>query len=511
MKRGMKFLWLCGCLTLSAGGLWAQAYQRAQVGWFDDVPRAVATAQQQNLPLLLFVRDEFGQGYIDQQSNPLRTQMVRSRARWRWQRYEEDIFTLPEVAQTVAPFVRARLTIGYQRLDDRTRNLLLASGALTDVDLAWRTRLLDEPYKRVGTHVDPLGNVIYDLDPATTLDELLTRESTCLVVLSGTGEPLYRFLHLEPTLPALAAELQKVLAPYRILAEGRANLVGGRVEAALANFHTLTDSREPLPEEVRQAAQRELDALAQRATQSLTEGEKSLTRKDYQGAWRRVSPLEKQGLTKVSEAIAARFQNLKQSVAAYAQGLYQQAEQQLAAEQNLEAFDLLSSISTQFAGTEAGTQAQKKLDDLGRDPQFAEKIRQARRSAEASQLLTSAQSAEEAQDVVKAYRSYKHLADTFADLPQGAQAKEKVTAWEADAEFMARLHTLEAQSEAQDWLTLGNNYLLNHLYAQAIEQYTKVIEKHPDTPAATEARAKLQEAKGLQQAGEKKSEGQPAP
>lgn len=511
MKQTMKLLFLAGCLCLCAPGVWAQRYQPAQIGWFDDVQRGFATARQQGLPVVLYVRDLFGQGYVDQQANVLRQQMARSRARWRWQRYEQDFFTQPEVAQTVAPFVRARLTVGYQRLDDRTRNLLLSSGALTDVDLAWRTRLLDEPYKRVGSHVDALGNVVYDFEPAATLDELLTREATCLVVLSGRGEPLYRFLHLEPTPQAFATQLEKVLAPYRALAEGRANLVGGRVEAALANFRALTDSREPLPDEVRQAAQRELDALAQRATQTLTEADRYLTRKDYERAWTRLASLEKQGLTKVTQPVAAKFQEARQIVTGYAQGLYDQALQQLAQEQNLEAFDLLSRISTQFAGTEPGTQAQKKLEELAADPQFAEKIRQARRAAEAGQLLASAQAAEEAQDVVKAYRSYKQLADTFGDLPQGTQAKAKVTAWEADAEFMARLHTLEAQSEAQDWLTLGNNYLLNHLYAQAIEQYTRVIEKHPDTPAATEARAKLQEAKVLQQAAEKKPEGPPAP
>jgi tetratricopeptide (TPR) repeat protein len=58
------------------------------------------------------------------------------------------------------------------------------------------------------------------------------------------------------------------------------------------------------------------------------------------------------------------------------------------------------------------------------------------------------------------------------------------------------------EGEAQQWLVLGNNYLANRMYAQAIEQYTKVIEKHPDTPAAAEARTKLEQART--QAAEKK-------
>jgi hypothetical protein len=511
MKQAMRLLFVWGCLSLSAGALWAQRFDRAQVGWFDDVQRAVSTAQQQGLPILLFVRDQYGQGYIDQQSNPLRVQMVRSGARWRWQRYEEDLFTQPEVAQAVAPFVRARLTVGYQRLDDRTRDLLLATGVLADVDLAWRTRILDEPYRKVGSHLDTLGNVLYDFEPAVTLDELLSREKTSLVLLAGNGQALSRFLNLEPTLPTLTTELQRILAPYRALAEGRTNVVGGRVEAALTNFRSLIDSREALPDEVRQSAQREVGALAQKATQGLSEAERLLTRKDYEGAWGRLSPLEKQGLVKVSEAVGAKFQSLKQAVTANAQSLYQQGEQQLEGNQYVEAFDLLTRISARFAGTEPGTLAQKKLEELNADPAFAEKLRQARRAAEAGQLLTSAQAAEGAQDTLKAYQAYKHLADTFGDLPQGAEAKAKVTAWEADAEFMARLHSLEAQREAQEWLVLGNNYLLNHVYAQAIEQYTKVIEKHPDTPAAAEARTKLEQARSAQAAEKKPAAGQPSP
>ena len=281
MKQAMKFLFLGGCLSLFAGGLWAQRYP-AQIGWFDDVQRGFATAQQQGLPVVLFVRDFFGGGYIGYNDarvgvigRSLLDQMQRSGARWRWQRYEEDLFTQPEVAQAVAPFVRVRLALGYQRLDQGTQNLLLATGVLTDVDLVWRTGLLDSPYKQAGSYVDVAGHLMYTYEPATTLDEVLSRERTALLVLSSNGQVLYRFpppgAQAEPTVRELLLQLQKVLAPYRALAEGRANLGGGRAEAAIVNFRSLTDSREPLPDEVRQAAQRELDGLAQRAAQALAD------------------------------------------------------------------------------------------------------------------------------------------------------------------------------------------------------------------------------------------------
>jgi hypothetical protein len=522
MKQARRLLFVWGCLSLSAGALWAQRYQPAQVGWFDDVQRAVATAQQQGLPVVLFVRDLFGQGYAEYNDyrvgfimESLLQQMQRSGARWRWQRYDEDLFTQPEVAQAVAPFVRARLTVGYQRLDDRTQNLLLTTGVLSDVDLAWRSRLLDAPYKQAGSYIDAAGHVVFNYEPATTIDELLARERSALVVLSGTGQVLYRFppasAQAEPTVGELTKELQKLLAPYRTLAEGRANVVGGRVEAALTNFHSLIDSKEPPPDEVRQAAQRELDALIQRATQVMTEAEKLLTRKDYEGAWGKLSPLEKQGLLKVTEALSAKFQTAKQAVTEAAKALYQQSQEQLAREQYLEATALLTRLSARFAGTDPGTLAQKKLEELNADPAFAEKLRQARRKADADQFASSAQAAEAAQDLLKAYQAYKHLADNFSDTAAGAEAKTKVVSWEADAEFMARLANLQAQSEAQEWLILGNNYLVNHLYPQAIEQYTKVVEKHPDTPAAAEARTKLDQARSLQAAEKKATEGQPAP
>ncbi len=137
-------------------------------------------------------------------------------------------------------------------------------------------------------------------------------------------------------------------------------------------------------------------------------------------------------------------------------------------------------------------------------PETAEKLRQARRREEAKELLASAQQAEQGEDFVKAYRYYKRLSDDYADLPEGAQAREKVSDCEAAADFLANITTLQAQGEAAELMNMGNNFFVNKVYSQAIQYYQKVVDTYPDSAAAQQAQAKLEEARRLLEAQLKK-------
>ncbi len=515
MKRLRWLLVLAVMVAVTAGGVWGQRARRVRITWQEDMPKAIKQAHAKDVPILLFVRDIFGEKFIDQvegdhdwDEESLRRQLRRSKARWRWQRFEEDFFTNREFAQAVQPFIRVSLETGHRRLGDKKQEFLLKLNLLTDIDLAWRWRLIDDPWKETFRGRDQWGHAVYKYDLNTTLDELLARETTYLAVVAGDGQLLFRFpagpVGFEAPVKVLVTELEHVLAPYRDLAKGRHDLENGRVDVAMAAFTALAQAREAVPTEVRKAAEGELESLLAKANEGLQEAEKALAVNDFERASQSLAELQSRSLHQVNPTVAAQVAALREQLAGYALELYRKAQEHLDQGNLTEAFDLLNRVARYFEGTEAGSLAKTKLDELAKDPETAEKLRQARRRKEAEELLASAQQSEQNGDFVKAYGYCKRLSDDYADLPEGAQAQEKVSAWEADAQFMANITTLQAQGETVKLMTLGDNFFVNKVYSQAIQYYQKVVDTYPDSPAAQQAQAKLEEARRLLEAQLKK-------
>lgn len=518
MKRARWLLALAGIVALAAAGTWAQRARRVRITWLDDMQRAIKLAQAKDLPILLYVRDIFGEKFIDHVEGrrdwdeaSLRRQLRRSKARWRWQRFQQDFFTDREFARVVRPFIRVRLDTGYRRLGNRTRDLLLKLNLLTDVDLAWRVRLIDDPWEDTYTYRPPRTRTSR---LNTTLDELLSRETTYLAVVAGDGQLLFRFPAgppgFEPPVKVLITELEHVLEPYRSLAEGRQHLEQGDVEAAVSTFRRLAQGGEAVPTEVRKAAEEELESLLVEANEGLQQVEKALARKDFERAWRSLAELQGQGLHQVNQRLEGKVADLRQRLEDYATASYQKAQEHLEQGNLTEAFDLLNRVARYFEGTEAGSLAKTKLDELAKDPEMAERVRQARRQVEAERLWTTATAAEQVGDLLRAYQTYKNLSDNYPDLPQGAQARQKVSTWEVDAEFMANITALQAQGEAAKLMALGNNFFVNKVYTEAIQYYRKVIDTYPDSPLAQEAHTRLEEARRLLEAQLKKQAGEEA-
>jgi len=299
-------------------------------------------------------------------------------------------------------------------------------------------------------------------------------------------------------------ELEHVLAPYHDLAKGRHDLENGRVDVAMAAFTALAQAREAVPTEVRKAAEGELESLLAQANEGLQEAERALTRNDFERASQSLAELQSRGLHQVNPTVAAQVAGLREQLADYALGVYRKAQEHLDQGNLTEAFDLLNRVARYFEGTEAGSLARTRLEELDKDPKTAEKLRQARRRKEAGKLLASAQQSEQGEAFVKAYGYYKRLSDDYGDLPEGAQAREKVSVWEADPEFMAKITALQAQGEAANLMNLGDNFFVNKVYSQAIQYYQKVVDTYPDSAAAQQAQAKLEEARRLLEAQLKK-------
>jgi tetratricopeptide (TPR) repeat protein len=518
MRQGRKRLLSLTLLLVASSPVWGQRARRVRITWLEDVQQAIKRGRRTDTPILLFLRDTFGQGYIDYVERrhdwgreSLRQQLRRSGARWRWQRFEEDILTLPEVAKAVAPFSRVRLDIGYRRMDEERQTLLLRLGLLTDIDLAWRWGLVADPWERSYSSVG-----LFDRRLKASLSELMMRELTFLVVVAGDGQVLAGFPsdRFAPDPPArlLATHIGEVLEPYRVLAQARRQLAQGRTAEGVSVLRELLKLDEKLPTEIRKTATDELDSLVARARKETEEVEEAMARADYARAWTLLAGLKEQRLQSVDPALEQRLSHVEQQVVAHTQELWQTAQERLAQGQVARAFLTLSTLTQRFQGTEAGSLAQAKAEELAREPGFAERMRRARRQTEAEGLWNTATSAEAAEDLATAYEAHRELADNYADLPQGAEAQKKVAAWEADPELMTRIRQEQARQQAAAWMNLGDNFFVNSLYDEAITYYQKVIDTYPETDVATVAQAKLEETRRqLALSREKQAPGQSRP
>ncbi len=508
MVSARRLLLVTVLLGVLAGGLPADDGRPVRMTWLDDLQRAIKLAHGKDLPILLFVRDVFGEEFIDYAERrfswgeqSLRFQLNRSGARWRWQHYEQDLFTRPDVVAAAQPYVKARLTIG-RKMEEKARDLLLQLRLLNDTDLAWRQRLREDPWDRYVVAYDVIGLPLYGRRLNTTLDELLARETTYLVVLAGDGQPLLVF-PVEPPPVELVAQLRRVLEPYKALATARNELLEGRAGTAAEILTRLSAPRPPevpFPKEVQQAAARNLETLVAAAREQARKIESALAAGDLVGTWRLARGLEGQGLSQADPAIGKAVDQARQGVTAHTRKLWERARQLLQEEKLVEVVEVLNTLTEDFPGTEAGSLAEKKAAELSRDPEFAERFRQAHRRSRARELLAQAAAAVQADDLVAAYGLYRTLAQQFPDLPEGTEAAAELVEWEADQELMTRVRGLQAEKEARQWMTLADNFLANDHYSEAMQYYQKVVEKYPDTEVAAQAEAKLEEARLLLEA-----------
>jgi len=506
VKYLLRFCALFLTLGLLASTLQAERDGRRRMLWIDDVQKAIDLAHKKDVPLLLLVADTFGAEFVREAASrwswgdDLEDQLRFSGARWRWQRYQDQVFTDPELIKTAEPFIAARLITGY-RMNPKGRQLLVRLRLLTDVDLAWRERLrilVRDPWVRRFVGYDVFGfpsyQSVWTLD--TSLEELLDREATAVVVLAADGKPLAVMPDLL-TARELAAELRAVITPYRVLAEARHYAKEGQISDAVNLLRRLAREKETVPEEVRLLAQTELEELAERAAKTIGRMQRLLNGKDYESAWKLLSESREQKLRDIGPAVARQLDLMETAVAEHAQELYATARRELEKKQFLQALKTLNHVLHSFAGTPAEGQADLLLKHLEENPELAEQVRAARRRAEAQALLEAATEAEKTGDLLAAHNAFKMLAEGFGDLEAGTKAREQLAAWQADAEVTARIHELRVRKEADHWMSLARNYFANGLYSQAIDNYRKVVKEYPGTEVAGEARARIEQARRL--------------
>ncbi|MBL7141055.1 MAG: hypothetical protein ISS74_09115 [Planctomycetes bacterium] len=93
--------------------------------------------------------------------------------------------------------------------------------------------------------------------------------------------------------------------------------------------------------------------------------------------------------------------------------------------------------------------------------------------------------------LVQAYEIYAFVAKSGEGTDVGKKAEAARLRLEQDADLMVRIRQARAEDQAQEWLSLGLNYLRAGRFDTARSYFEKIVAECPDTPQAREARGML--------------------
>ena len=238
---------------------------------------------------------------------------------------------------------------------------------------------------------------------------------------------------------------------------------------------------------------------------------------------------------------SGRLKKVKQSVETTAQECLKQAQDRKTEKDYVRAYVIYYQMSREFQGLEVEKKAKEEMKHLESDPTLPKEIKPLRFNA----LLILAQNARHQGRLNEALKIYQELLTTFAETAYAREVPEKIVSIKEAITKMQRLkreaemsalfdkaqklaakHNFQAAREIYDeliqkypgteyaksaaeeklkvvdklagsdcqlWMSFAASWLLNKNKERALEYYRKVVEKHPDSSYAKEARSKIEE------------------
>jgi hypothetical protein len=152
-----------------------------------------------------------------------------------------------------------------------------------------------------------------------------------------------------------------------------------------------------------------------------------------------------------------------------------------------EAMDRLGNLVLRFRGVPAGDAAAKELLALQADPDVKAKMRK----ADAALVLANADKAWADQQYLSAFSFYDAVAAAYPDLDEGKTAAAKVAEIKANAEVWPLIEKARAEAECKSLLATAKTCFTNNLNDRGTAALLELVQKHPDTAEADEARTIL--------------------
>ena len=102
----------------------------------------------------------------------------------------------------------------------------------------------------------------------------------------------------------------------------------------------------------------------------------------------------------------------------------------------------------------------------------------------------------EKKDYAAAIAVYEKLIAIAPDSDYAPEARKRIAALKDEPEVKQAVADEDAAGECRKWLSLAANYARAGLNDKAILYYQKIVDKHPDSSFAAEARAALKKLQG---------------
>ena len=209
------------------------------------------------------------------------------------------------------------------------------------------------------------------------------------------------------------------------------------------------------------------------------------SRKRYREAIARFNAMLANGdFAAYHEDIKAKIQEIEK----IGQADVDRANKLVTAEEFEQAMTRYRSVMLRFPGLSCAAEAAKELKRLREDPTVRARIRQKRAAA----ILARAEEALGKKKYLSAVASLDILLRSYADLPEGKTAKEKLDELKADGELWKSIMKARAEAKAQSLLSLAKSYLNMGQTAKAAQRLRELVSTCPDTPQAKEARTLLE-------------------
>ena len=174
-----------------------------------------------------------------------------------------------------------------------------------------------------------------------------------------------------------------------------------------------------------------------------------------------------------------------------AEGLLADALKAVADKRYAEAGGLLARIAAAYQGTEFADRADERLKALRADPDVSAQIADTKLNAEATEAESKARAAEEQANWTEAIALYEAYVERFLDAERHENVKAHLESIKADPGIQNAIRNRQAESQCRGWLNMADNFAKAGRPDKAREYLQKVLDEHPDTEWADQARQRL--------------------
>lgn len=156
-----------------------------------------------------------------------------------------------------------------------------------------------------------------------------------------------------------------------------------------------------------------------------------------------------------------------------------------------EASRRVAEISVRFAGSDLGADADEQCAKLKGDRDSKGIINAAIKNAKGELRNDQAADMEAGSQFMEALEAYREVVEKYPDSDAAETAGEAIDRINSDSSIQRRIKALRADEQADRWLDLGDRFAKVEMYDMARKHYSKVIDQHPRSRAATKAKKRM--------------------